>query len=201
MVIGTLNVQRNTVRISLADSLNDVTVRVIQAHGGTSYHVSEHSLFCVSECIELGLVLFVGGIGLERPAVAVGAVLRKPLFHFVNGHADKDLLKLVHLLSPCTSSHAVAVAALPLGLPAGDLGGKGLFGVWCLFIDFAVVVNIPIVSALAGETAEVRHAGTIIVGGGHFQLVNVQRQDSALCIEQSISHNLVEAVNRRAGVI
>ena len=60
---------------------------VVQAHGSGGGDVSQHGLLVIGQSVVLGGVLLVGGAGLQRTAVAVGAVSGEPGFDFLDGLA------------------------------------------------------------------------------------------------------------------
>ena len=193
--------ESHTVLIGLADGRQNIAMAVLEAHGGGGGHIGKHGLFLIGEGVILGLVLFLVAAVLERASVEVGAVLLKPFLYLIHGLAHKELLELVHLLFPGAGAHHIIGAALPLGLPGGDLSGKVLLGVLGLAVYLGIVVGIQIVAALSREAAEMRHRSAVIVGGGYFQLVHIQGENASLGIKQRIGIDLVEAVNRGFSVI
>ena len=58
-----------------------------------------------------------------------------------------------------------------------------------------------VVVALTGETAEVRHGGAVIVGGGDFQLIHLAKQDLAFGVKDHSSNHFVEGVHTGFGVV
>ena len=196
---GGLDVQRHAVLVSLLKGSDDVAMAVVEGHGGSGGDVGQHGLLLVGQGVVLGGVLLVAG--LHRAAVVVGAVLGEPGLNLLGGHADEGLLELVHLLSPVAGAHHIALAALALGLPAGDFGHELLFGVGGLAVDNLVMVLVPVVAALAREAGEMRHGGTVVVRGGNLELIDVGEQDAAFRVKDDGGDHLVEAPDLNALIV
>src|SRR5699024_9536274 len=79
--------------------------------------------------------------------------------------------------------------------------GELLLGVGSDAIDDGVVVGVVVVAALAGPAAEVRHLGAVIVGRGILKLIDVDLQYLAFAVKDDVGKDLVDAVDRGAGVV
>ena len=193
--------QRDAVVKGLADGGKDVAMAVLEAHGGGAGDVGQVGLVRIRERVELCNILLVGGVGLQRAAVDVGGVLRKPRVHFVHRHADEDLLICVHLALPGGGIELVAFATLALGLPGSDLGEEVLLGVFGYAVHLLVMVGIHVVTRLARQTAQVGHGFAVIVGGGDFQLVNIQIEDLAFAVKERGGIDFIEGVDLHVLVV